>query len=206
MGVIAEWNGHQFVVEPTKIQSFKELSITGGIETKKSTTSGSDQSVSKKNGNARKVTLCAILNRSTGCEDVQAEAMNFVQEATDGAEDYMYCGGEKLLACKLMLTSAKVSQIEMTGSGYWTYAEVELTLEQSTKMDGAAAKTTGGGGGGKTTTKKGRLGKIDIAQLITKKAVVLSIAGTAGTKGTTATRSNNTQKVVSGNPNMMTKE
>lgn len=147
MAVIAEWNGHVFQVEPNRIQSFKDLTIQGGLETKKVTTAGIDTVVAKKNSTARKVTLTAILSYAAGVKDVQEEAIQFVQEAVDGAEAYLYCGGQKLIACMLLLTSAKVTQIEMTSTGMWTYADVELTLEQSSKLDGQKAKKTGSGNG-----------------------------------------------------------
>lgn len=140
--VIAEWNGHSFEVSPQRIISFKDLKVTGSTETKKVTTSGKEQAVSVKNGNARNVTMTAILNYVTGCTNVQDEALSFVDEATAGTEAYLYVSGEKLFTCLMMLTKASVGTIEMAPNGMWTYAEVELTFDQSSKLDGQKKTST----------------------------------------------------------------
>ena len=164
MGMIAEWNGHSFVVSPSLIQSFRDLKITGSVETKKVTTVGSEQAVAVKNNNARNVTLTAILSTAAGCGDVKGEALNFVEEATNGEEAYFYVGGEKLFICMMMLTKASVGTIEISPGGVWTYAEVEMTLEQSSKLDGQKAKATSTAAKKTNDKEKKTAEKLDIAK------------------------------------------
>ena len=147
MAVIAQWNGHTFEVGSKLIRGFTELSITGGCET---TDKNTDKQKYKehKYGEAPKITLTVQLNALTGVTNVWSEAMQYIDEAAAGATDYFYTGGYKLVPAKMMLTKAQVSEIVMMpGRGdEWISADVQLTFEQGTKLDGSSG---GGGKGGK---------------------------------------------------------
>ena len=130
---MGRWNGHKFIVSPTLIRSFNDLQIESSCELKDKKDSKQGY-VSRKGGNATKVTLTVTLSAFTGC-DVRKEAMAFVKEARAGKRDYFYIGGKKLVSCRLMLTSATVKNIEISHSKKWVNAKVTLTMQQCGKND-----------------------------------------------------------------------
>jgi hypothetical protein len=73
-----------------------------------------------------------------------------VTEARAGKKDYFYVGTKKLVTCKLILTSATVSNPIISHGGKWIAADVKLTLKQCGKgsNDGGGSGGSGGGGGG----------------------------------------------------------
>lgn len=158
---MGNWNGHTFVVSPSLIRGYTDLSIEGGCET---TTKNSDKQKyeERKYGESPTVSLTIGLNAQLGVTDVYGEAMEFVKEATEGACAYFYLGATKLIPAKLILTKASVTEIvNMPGRGdQWISCDVKLTLKQGAKTDGSNGVSAGSGAGGsakasvKTTTAK----------------------------------------------------
>lgn len=146
MGQVGKWNGHKFEVSSNKIYSFSDLSIKGEMEAKDVKKSKAGY-VSRKSGKPTEVSLTVKLNAYTGC-DVRAEALKFVTEARAGKKDYFYVGSKKLVTCKLILTSATVSNPVISASGKWVSAEVKMTMKQCGKGDGDGSNGDGGSGGG----------------------------------------------------------
>lgn len=146
MAEIGAWNGHQFIVSPTLIRGFTGLSIKGWSETE-DMESGGQKYVSRKSSKPYEISLTVELNAFTGCA-VQTEALKFVEEANNGAKNYFYLGGKKLIACQLMLTEASVTEMEISPSGKWTRCKVKLTMKQCAKYDGTESYAGGGGVGG----------------------------------------------------------
>ena len=136
MAEIGKWNRHTFIVSPTLIRSFNGLTLKGSSETGEKT-SGSQKYVTRKSGAPLEVSLTVQLNAATGC-DVRNEAKQFVADARSGAKDYFYIGGTKLLACKLMLTEASVTETEIAPGGKWVSCSVKLTMKQASKSSGSS--------------------------------------------------------------------
>lgn len=163
MAEIGSWKGHTFTVSPTLIRSFSGLTIKGSSETEDKTGSG-QKYVSRKNGNPSEISLTVELNALTGC-NVKDEALQFVNQAHNGAKDYFYLGGKKLVACQLMLVEASVTETAIAANGTWTSCKVKLVMKQCAKYDGTGNDSGSGGGGSgggngssggskKTSTKK----------------------------------------------------
>ncbi|MBP3541808.1 MAG: hypothetical protein J6K72_08390 [Clostridia bacterium] len=142
MAEIGSWNGHRFVVTPTLIQSFSDLSIKGSSETEEKTGNG-EKYVSRKNGKPYEVGMTVELNAYLGCK-VKEEAMKLVEEAGRGESSYFYLGGEKLLPCQLMLVEAGIEDVAMSTLGQWISCNVQLKMKQCTKGDNTPAISTSG--------------------------------------------------------------
>lgn len=136
MGMIANWNGHTFEVSSRLWRSFTDLTVAGGCET---TEKNDDYQKyeERKYGNGYTISMTVILNAQTGVSDVYAEAMQFVQEATEGATGYFYMGDTKLVPAQVMLTQAEVTEVvTMPGRGRpWISASVKLTFRQGARGD-----------------------------------------------------------------------
>jgi len=154
MATMANWNGHTFVVSPQLIRSYTELTIKGSCET---TTKNTEKQkyVEHKYGEIPEISMTVSLNAQTGVTDVYKEAMEYVQEATDGACAYFYLGGSKLIPATMMLTSAEVTEIvSMPGMGNkWISCDVKLKFQQGSKSDGGGGDSTGSGGSQKESVK-----------------------------------------------------
>jgi len=156
MATLIEWYTHKFEVASDSIRVFDDLSVSGTCETEDKESS-KEKYVSLKNRKPAEITLTAILNAYLGC-DVQNEVMAFVDEAQKGTSSFIYANGGKLMGCKMMLTSAKATKIDIAPGGKWTHAQVALTFKQSTKADGTVASSSSGGGssgGGGSSSKSG---------------------------------------------------
>lgn len=147
---MGRWNGHKFIVSPKLIYSFEGLQIKGSSEMKekKETEQGT---VARKGSNPTEISMTIPLNAYTGC-DVRKEALAFVSEAKAGKSDYFYVASKKLVSCKMMLTDATVKEVQITATGKWKYAEVQVTMKQCSKgdgfMGGSSSSSDGGSGGG----------------------------------------------------------
>lgn len=185
MAEIGSWNGHQFIVSPTLIRGFTNLSISGASNTETSTSAEQDF-MTRKSGKPVEITLTVELHACTGC-DVRGESLALVKQARSGAKDFLYVGQQKLVTCQLMLTKADVNEIVLAPNGKMVSAKVALTLGQASMNDGSmpAVSTpsggeggSGGGGGssgggsGKASTKS----NIDISKL-TIGTVIGTVAG-----------------------------
>jgi hypothetical protein len=146
MAEIGRWNGHKFEVSSSLIRSFTGLQINGSSETEDKE-DGSQKYVSRKKGKPVEVSFTIHLNARLGC-NVRSEALEFVSEARAGKKDYFYVGNEKLVTCQLMLTDATVKEIGLINKGTWTQADVQVTMKQCSKNDGAS------GGSKKVSVKK----------------------------------------------------
>lgn len=133
MAEMGRWAGHAFIVSPNLIRSWSDLQIKGSSGTE-NTESDGQQYVTRKKGNAAELSFTLRLHALTGCS-VREEAMAFVEEAMAGESDYFYIGGEKLLPCQMMLTDATVSETEITNSGIWVRADVQITMRQASPKD-----------------------------------------------------------------------
>ena len=155
MAEIGRWNGHKFEVSSSLIRSFTGLQIKGSSETEDKE-DGSQKYVSRKKGKPVEVSFTIHLNARLGC-NVRSEALKFVSEARAGKKDYFYVGNKKLVTCQLMLTDATVKEISLINKGTWTQADVQVTMKQCSKNDGASgggSGSVGGGGSKKVSVKK----------------------------------------------------
>lgn len=152
MAQMGKWNGHVFEVSPHYVMGFTELKIKACSETEDKE-EGGEKYVSRKNGKPTEISLSAHLNAQLGC-DVRKEALKFIDEAHEGASDYLYIAKKKPIPCKLMLTDANVEEITITQKGIWTNCVVKLTMKQCSKSDGKEKeeKSSGGGDGLKSYT------------------------------------------------------
>lgn len=140
MAQIASWNGHTFEVSSQLIRSFRDLTLKGSCETE-GKTSGNQEYAKRKKGKGAELTISVALSALLGVTDVRSEALAYVKEANDGASEYFYLGTQKLVAAKMMLTSAEVTEyICMPGNAdEWISCDVKLTFKQAGK--GSAGKT-----------------------------------------------------------------
>lgn len=141
------WNGHIFEVSPEAVRGFEKLTVKASCDTEEKETDG-QQYVTRKVGKPLEATLSVLLSAYLGC-NVRDEAYAFLNDARSGAKDYFYVGSGKLDTCQLMLTDARMEDIEIAPDGTWTCCSVKLTMKQCTKNDeGSEAASSGGGDGG----------------------------------------------------------
>ena len=162
------WHGHIFEVSPNVIRDFSTLIVKGGMATDEKV--GSKQAFKVvKNSNPVEVSFKVALHAALGC-NVRDEAMAFVMDAEQGATDWLYINGTKLIDCTLMLTEADVSVKDISPNGTWVYCELTLQFRQGSQFGGSTAgtltsskssgggggssKSSGGGGGSSSYTKK----------------------------------------------------
>ena len=189
MAEVGSWNGHAFTVSPNLIRSFTGLTIRGSSETEDKTGDG-QKYVARKNSNPAEVSLTAELSALTGC-DVQNEALQFVDEARAGAQNYFYLSGKKLIPCQLMLTEASVSETQIAPGGKWISCKVKLTMKQCAKYDGTSSGSGGsssasGSSGSKKSSVRTSSTKISSSQKVTDK-VSKDLSASGKTTGSTAT-------------------
>ena len=134
---ILKWGEIAFYVKPSGIRGVKDIQITGKCETEDEE-EDKEKSSKKKNADKYEVSLTAMLNAFLG-EDVQKTAMRLVEAARTSQEGYIYTRNSKLFSAPFMLTSATVSNLEISPAGVWLMCDVKMTLEQSSKMGGAKA-------------------------------------------------------------------
>ena len=187
MAEIGRWNGHKFEVSSSLIRSFTGLQIKGSSETEDKE-DGSQKYVSRKKGKPVEVSFTIHLNARLGC-DVRSEALKFVSEARAGSKDYFYVGNKKLVTCQLMLTDATVKEIGLINKGTWTQADVQVTMKQCSKNDGASGGGSGSGGGGGGGSSSGGSKKVSVKK----------------TSTTTTKNTNVVQKIADGIKNVATK-
>lgn len=157
MGQIGSWNGIVFEVSPNVVRGYTGLAIEGGSQTEEKV-SDKFAYVQRKNSTPTSVNMDVYLNAYLGC-NVRDEAMALIKAATDGAKNYFYVAGKKLVECQLMLVNAKVTEVTSTPSGEWTSCRIALTMKQCEKYSGGSSSSSGGssgggsGGGGTKTTQ-----------------------------------------------------
>ena len=168
MADLITWSGNggiSFFIKSSEIRGVKDFSISASMETDDKKESG-EKFIKKKNAGSYQITLTAVLNAALGV-NVQTVALKMTEAARKGDTGYFYTANAKLFPSNFMATDAKVNNIQMTGSGKWSYCEVTLTLKQCSKFAGGSSgggKSGGGkknGGSGKktgTSTKKTTLG------------------------------------------------
>lgn len=156
MAEIARWNERSFIVSPNLIRSFQDLTIKGSSATEDKTT-GKQNYVTRKNGQATEIGMTVMLSALTG-SDVKTEALEFVRAARLGETGYFYLNGEKLVTCQLMLTSANVSETKIAPNGTWVSCRIALTFKQCSKYDaeesGSSSKGSSSGSNSRPSSKK----------------------------------------------------
>lgn len=156
MAKVAKWNNHTFEVSPGLIRGFTGLQIKGSSETEDKEIN-KEKFVTRKNAKPTEISLTAVLNALLGC-DVRNEAMQFVADAKAGKTGYFYIGNKKLMTCQLMLTEADVSETQITASGKWVSAQVQLSFKQASKDDGSTSAQSTGGSSGSTGSTGSEIG------------------------------------------------
>jgi len=140
VGQIANWNGFVFEVSPNVVRGYTGLTIEGGSQTEDKV-SDNYAYVKRKSSTPTAVNLEVYLNAYLGC-NVREEAMAFIKAASDGAKNYFYVGGKKLLTCQLMLVNAKVTETTSTPEGEWTSCKIALTMKQCEKYPGGSSSSS----------------------------------------------------------------
>lgn len=214
MADLITWSGNggiSFFIKSNEIRGVKDFSISASAETEDKTQS-SEKFIKKKNSGSYQISITAVLNAALGV-DVQTLALKMTEAARKGDTGYFYTATSKLFPSKFMATDAKVNNIQMTGSGKWSYCEVALTLKQCSKFDGGTSGSSGGSSntsGSSTkkrsttsTTKKTTLGDA-IGKVVSTvktvaskvKSAVTSVVSTisAAKKASSAAKTNLTTK------------
>ena len=149
MAEMGSWNGHSFIVSPNLIRSFTDLAFKGGCTTKDKTSSN-QKYVARKNADPIEITMNVALDARLGC-DVETEATGLIEEANNGASDYLIICGKQMYYCTFMLTEVSLSGIELTPSEKWLRCEAKLTFKQSSKN---AAPSTSSSSSSSSSKKK----------------------------------------------------
>jgi len=150
MATIVKWDGYAFSISAKKVIGLKDFDVSLSIETEKKTKS-KENFQKKKNLNPAKITLTGIFSMALGVDDVQGSALQLADKCRKGDSGYIYVGTSKLMPPKFMGTNAKITKMEWLPDGRWSYAEVNITLEQCEKYGGG---TSGGKKKKKSSTKK----------------------------------------------------
>ena len=145
MATIVKWNGFSFAITKSKIVGLKDFDVSVSVETDKKT-AGSENYQKKKNLDPTKITMVGVFSMALGVKDVRATAYKLVDMCRKAESGYIYVGSAKLMPPKFMGTSAKIQNIQWLSDGRWSYAEVNVTLEQCEKY--------GGGTKGEKSSKK----------------------------------------------------
>lgn len=208
MALIGSWNGFDFEISPGAVRGFTGLKIKGGSETEDKV-SEKQKYATRKNSIATEISLSVYLNAYMGC-NVRDEALNFVNSAMEGAANYFYVGGKKLVTYKLMLTGAEITETEIAANGTWIASKIQLSLKQAEKYPKSSASGgTPGASGASKTPEKETIKKSDFLNKVVstaksaattvvegaKKAAKAVVAAVTGTK-TTKTEKENTDSVV----------
>lgn len=153
MAQLGSWNGYTFEVSPNLVRTFEEMSLKGHCETETKTKS-KQKYVVRKNGDVTELTFTVSISALLGVTDVRSEAEGFVKSANNGDKAYFYYGTKKLVAPKMMLTSAEITEIEpLPGEPTeWISAKVKSTFKQASN-DGSSGSSKK-----KKRKKKGRKG------------------------------------------------
>lgn len=149
MGQMGSWNGYVFEVSGSVVRGYTGLTIEGGSEVENKV-SNKYAYVNRKNSTPTTVSIEVQLNAYLGC-DVRAEAMEFIQSATDGDKNYFYVAGKKLVTCQLMLTNAKVTETVMTPAGEWISCKIALTMKQCEKYSSGSSSSKSSSSSKKST-------------------------------------------------------
>lgn len=204
MAEIGRWNGHKFEVSSSLVRSFTGLQIKGSSETEDKE-DGSQKYVSRKKGKPVEVSFTIHLNARLGC-DVRSEALKFVSEARAGSKDYFYVGNKKLVTCQLMLTDATVKEIGLINKGTWTQADVQVTMKQCSKNDGASGggSSSGGGGGGGSSSGGSKKASVKKTSTTTTKSTNIVQKIAEGVKNVATKVVNGVKNVVTTVKNVLT--
>lgn len=210
MALMGSWNGFDFEVSPTAVRGFTGLTIKGGSETEDKV-SDKQKYVQRTNSAITEIALNVYLNAYMGC-NVRDEALKFISTAMEGATNYFYVGGKKLVTYKLMLTNAEITETEIAPNGTWVACKIALTMKQCEKYGKStnSSPTTGGSGSGNKTPAKqtvkseGIVSKIvstvkTVATSVVEgaKKAVSTIANALSGKKTTTTSTGNSSSLVS---------
>lgn len=154
MGLMGSWHGFNFEVSPSVVRGFTGLTIKGGSETEDKV-SEKQKYVERKNSSVTEISMSVGLNTYLGC-NVRDEAIAFIDTAMEGASNYFYVGGKKLVCYKLMLTQAEIAETMIAPNGTWVSCRVNLTFRQCEKNGNLPPVSSGGSGekGGTSTSKK----------------------------------------------------
>lgn len=153
MAQTGSWNGYTFEVSPNLIRSFEDdMTLKGSCETETKTKSH-QKYVKRKNGDVAELSFSVRISALLGVTSVRDEALKFVKSANSGDKAYFYYGTKKLMASKLMLTSAEVTEIiSLPGKPTkWVGCMVKLTFKQA---DNSGGGSSGSGGSKKKKRKK----------------------------------------------------
>lgn len=162
---LVNWSGRKdisFILKSTEMRGVKDINISASLDTEDNEGDG-EKYTKKKNSGAYEITLTAVLNAALGV-NVQHIALEMTEAARCGNSGYFYIATKKLFPSKFMATDAKISNLQITSKGVWSYCEVAFTLKQASKFDGSSASSSsssssgstssGGGGGGGTRSYK----------------------------------------------------
>ena len=127
---MGRWHGYRFLVSPTLIRSFTGLQVKTSCELESRSDNEAGIAV-RKQANPTELSFTAHFYAYTGC-NVRDEAYGLILTAQDGAKDYLYIGGRKIITYQFMCTEATLTEIEMAPNGTWKSANVQLTMKQCT--------------------------------------------------------------------------
>ena len=152
---ILQWGDIGFFVKPTGIRSFKGMSIKSSTTTE-TEENGDDAYVKKKKNGAYEITFTAILDKRLGEGDVLGAARHILECCRNGYSGFVYTKGTKIVASRMMGTSANIQNVIVAPNGAWIACEIQVTLKQCGNLEGStgaspstdSGSSSGGGGGG----------------------------------------------------------
>lgn len=151
MAEIARWRGHSWGAFGTVIRSFKNMTMNGECATEEK--GGDEKYAAVKNPKPATLSMTLVLMKAVGCEPM-TEAMQLVEEARSGADDYLYINDALYANYKMMLTKCAISNTVFSPNGEMTECEAALTFTQSSMSNGKLYSSGSGKDDGKDKGKK----------------------------------------------------
>lgn len=130
MAIIAQFDTLKFGISGSTAMLFSDMKLSAGSETEDKA-SGNQQYAARKNGKPAEITKSIILEAALGM-DVETMTREILNAAQRGTQGYFYIGGKKVFPCKMMLVNAETEETELSPSGKWVRAKINITMRQST--------------------------------------------------------------------------
>lgn len=159
MGTIAQFSDIVFEISSTAALLLHDLKLTAESETDEKTKK-KQKYITYKNGKAAQADFEMDVLSAFG-QDVRGTVMKLLHTSQRGEGDYFYVGGEKIFPCKMIMTKAEASEIDISPSGAWVRAKISVSMKQADKEwiipqpeeEKKPGKGGGGSGGGKKPNK-----------------------------------------------------
>lgn len=170
--MIVKWDDVEFGLFGNQVYGIEDLSITGSCETEEHK-EVTEKYVKSTASAPYEISMTGILDAQLGA-DVKKTALRLTEAARLSEKGYFYTGDSKLFACRFMMLSAEICDINMNPKGAWLSCKVKMKLKQCDKYSGkdTSSSSSGRGSSGssssssssskKASTKKSKITTISV--------------------------------------------